>query len=86
MSDKSIVYLFIWLNYDDCDEKMVIIGLESYKIDFFFLGESDLEGFFINDEGCFGDDEKEESLFECEVRINFWWEERSVSDIEEDKF
>lgn len=44
------------------------------------------EGFFTNDEGRLGDDEKEESSFECDVRINPWWEERSASDTEEDKF
>lgn len=46
----------------------------------------DLEGFFTNDEGRLGDDEKEESSFECDVRVNPWWDERTTSDVEEEKF
>lgn len=66
---------------------MMIIMLDWCKIELYeFFGESDFEGFFINDEGWFGDDEKEESLFECDVRINLWWDEKGVSDMEEEKF
>lgn len=85
-SDQSIAHSSTWLHHDDCDEKMVMARPENYKIDLSSSGESDLEGFFTNDEGRLGDDEKEESSFECDVRINPWWEERSASDTEEDKF
>lgn len=72
----------------DYDEKMAIAGPDCHKIDLSSSEDSDLEGFFTNDEGRLGDDEKEESSFECDVRINPWWEEleRTSSDIEEDKF
>ena len=85
-SDQSIAHSSTWLHHDDCDEKMVMAGPENYKVDLSSSEESDLEGFFTNDEGRLGDDEKEESSFECDVRINPWWEERSASDVEEDKF
>jgi len=85
-NDQSIAHTSSWLHHEDCDEKMVMAGPESYKIDLSSSGESDLEGFFTNDEGRLGDDEKEESSFECDMRINPWWEERTASDIEEDKF
>ena len=85
-NDQSMSHASSWIHREDCDEKMVIAGPDGYKIDLSSSGESDLEGFFTNDEGRLGDDEKEESSFECDVRINPWWEERSTSDLEEDKF
>ena len=72
-----------WLHHEDCDEKMTP---DSLKADLSSSGESDLEGFFTTDEGRLGDDEKEESSYECDVRINPWWDGKTTSDIEEDKF
>lgn len=81
-SDQSMSHA-TRMRRENYDEKM---GPGSYKMDFSSSEESDLEGFFTNDEGRLGDDEKEESSFECDVRINPWWEEKSTSDLEEDKF
>lgn len=75
-----------WLRCDDCDEKMVNVGQDSLKEAHSSSDESDLEGFFTNDEGRLGDDENEESSFECNVKVIPWWEDRTASDIEEVKF
>ena len=74
-----------WL-LEDSDEKMVTAGPDGLKADQSSSDESDLEEFFTNDEGRLGDDENEESSFECDVRVNPWWDKRTASDIEEDKF
>lgn len=74
-----------WL-HEDSDEKMMIAGPDGHKADLSSSDESDLEEFFTNDEGRLGDDENEESSFECDVRVNPWWEKRTASDMEEDKF
>ena len=72
-----------WLRYEDREEKM---SIDLLRADLSSSGESDLEGLFTNDEGCMGDDEKEESSFECDVKISPWWDEKTASDVEEEKF
>ena len=72
-----------WLCYEDREEKM---SIDLLRADLSSSGESDLEGLFTNDEGCMGDDEKEESSFECDVKISPWWDEKTASDVEEEKF
>lgn len=84
--DHTIPESSSWLHHEDFDEKMVISGPVGLKADQSSSEESDLEGFFTNDEGRLGDDEKEESSFECDVRVNPWWDERTTSDVEEEKF
>lgn len=85
VKDHDIPHTSSWL-HEDCDEKMVLVGPGSLNADLSSSGESDLEGFFTNDEGRLGDDEKEESSFECDVSINPWWDEKTTSDAEEEKF
>lgn len=72
-----------WLRCEDREEKM---SIDLLRADLSSSGESDLEGLFTNDEGCMGDDEKEESSFECDVKISPWWDEKTASDVEEEKF
>lgn len=85
--DLSMPHRSSWVDHEDGDERMMIVASDKHKIEPYESSEeSDLEGFFTNDEGRLGDDEKEESSFECDVRINPWWEDRNASDIEEDKF
>jgi len=73
-------------HHEDCDEKMATEGPDTLKADHSSSEDSDLEGFFTNDEGRLADDEKEESSFECDVRINPWWDDKTTGDIEEEKF
>lgn len=75
-----------WPRYDNCKEKMATVRQGGFEIDHSSSDESDLDGIFTNDEGRLGDDEKEESSFECDVKVISWWEERTTSDIEEEKF
>ena len=75
-----------WSQTEDFDEAMATVGSESSKNHSSDSEESDPEGFFTNDEGRLGDDEREESSFEYEVKMNPWWDEKSASDLEEEKF
>lgn len=75
-----------WPRYDNCKEKMATVRQGGFEIDHSSSDESDLDGIFTNDEGRLGDDEKEESSFECDVKVFSWWEEKTTSDIEEEKF
>lgn len=85
--DQSLPHASSWVDLQDGEERMMIIAPDRRKTESYeSSGESDLEGFFTNDEGRLGDDEKEESSFECDVRINPWWDEKGASDMEEEKF